>query len=173
MYNEWLKIIGKVPYQHRLALWTLENYVNGAIIQWNRIQADKKTLPGPPPGVDQTLVLILFLDIHFYFICGDKVQNLLEYLAKANIDPKLKDLWNRYKPRLEPFNRARNHLEHIETRTSPEYERDFGNLKGDIYTFGGERFDISASSLKILTDAYEEVVNILHMRDDLTSSAAG
>lgn len=165
MYDEALKIQSKPrSFEAFVALLTLERYVNGAIIQWDRIQADKEALPGPGPGVDRTLMLKLFLDIHFYFICCDKAQNLLGYLSKTDGGPKLVRLWQTLKPNFKPFNEARNHLEHIETRIKKKYLFDLGNLENDTFTFGGERFDISASSLKILTDAYEQVVNILRSR---------
>lgn len=151
-------------FEASVALLTLERYVNGATIQWNRIQADKIALPGPGPGVDQTLMLTLFLDIHFYFVCYDKAQNLLKHFVKTDGDPKLDNLWQTLKSKFKPFNDARNHLEHIETRIKRKYLSDFGNLYKDTFTFGGERFDISASGLKILTDAYEQVVGILRLR---------
>lgn len=167
MYNEALNIICKASsFEASAVLLTLERYVNGTIIQWNRIQADKRALPGPGPGVDQKLMLTLFLDIHFYFVCYDKGQNLIGYLAKINGDPNLHNIWQTLKPKFRPFNDARNHLEHIETRIKREYLSDFGNLENDTFTFGGERFDISASGLKILEDAYEQVVSALRSRPE-------
>jgi hypothetical protein len=71
---------------------------------------------------------------------------------------------NRYEPRFRPYRTARNHLEHIEERIRPPYLGDFGNLSNDIYTFGGERFDISRTGLTIFTDAYEELISILRTR---------
>lgn len=165
MYNQALDVLWKAcSFEASVALLTLERYINGAIIQWNRIQVDKRALPGPGPGVDQALMLALFLDIHFYFVCYDKAQNLLQHLVKTDGDPRLDDLWQTLRPKFKPFNDARNHLEHIETRIAGKYLPDFGNLENDTFTFGGERFDISASGLEILTDAYEQVVGILGSR---------
>jgi hypothetical protein len=165
MYNEAVNVILKAHISKAsIALLILEKYVNGTMIQWNRIQADKRALPGPGLGVDQTLMQTLFLDIHFYFICYDKVQNLIEYLTETDGDSKLNNLWQILKPKFEPFNTARNHLEHIETRMEEKYLYDFGNFENDIFSFGGECFDISASGLKILTDAYEQVIDILRSR---------
>ena len=165
MYNEALNIIWKArSFEASAALLTLERYVNGTMIQWNRIQANKRALRPPSPGVDQTLMLTLFLDIHLYFVCYDKAQNLLEHLAKTDGDPRLDNLWQTLRPKFKPFNDARNHLEHIETRITRKYLSDFGNLENDMFTFGGERFDISASGLQILTDAYGQVVAILRSR---------
>lgn len=76
----------------------------------------------------------------------------------------LNNLWKILKPKFKPFNNARNILEHIETRMEKKHLSDFGNLRNDTFSFGGKRFDISASGLKILTDAYEQVVGILRSR---------
>jgi len=176
MYDETLNIIWKAnSLKASVALLTLEKYVNGTMIQWNRIQEDEIALPGPGPGVDQTLMQTLFLDIHFYFICYEKAQNLLERLAGTDGDPKLYNLWKIHKPKFKPFNDARNHLEHIDERMKKKYLSDFGNIKNGTFSFGGECFDISASGLKILTDAYEQVVGILRSRPKnySTSSKSG
>jgi len=145
-------------------LHLLERYVNGAIIQWERIQKVKKELPGPGPGVDGVLMSTLFLDIHFYFICYEKAQNLFKKLTETDGDQKLYDLWNYYKSKFKPYNDARNHLEHMETRMDEKYLSDFGNLSKDTYTFGGERFDISHSGLEMLTKAYKKIIDILNSR---------
>lgn len=151
-------------FESSVGLLILKKYVNGTIIQWDRIQIDKKMLPGPGPGVDHRLMDTLFLDIHFYFVCFDKCQNLIEYLAKTDGDPKLDVLWQELKPKFKPFNDARNHLEHIETRLTKDYFSDLGNMLNDTYTFGGDSYNVSASGLKILTDAYEQILTIIGSR---------
>ncbi|MBU2577537.1 hypothetical protein KKA69_01765 [Patescibacteria group bacterium] len=170
MYNEALNFRDKTPFLDAWAtLYKLEKYVNGATIQGDRIQADRKeldrdALQGVNPGVDRKLMLTLFLDIHFYFICCDKVQNLLESFVELDGDPKLKKLWRTMKPKLKIFNDARNILEHIEKEIRKENLSDLGNLQKDAFTFGGKSYDISESRLKSLTDAYEQVVSILSKR---------
>jgi len=174
MYDKALDILWKArSFEEGVTLLILERYVNGTILQWDRIQIDKRALPGPgrgyrgafqTTGVDRRVMLTLFLDIHFYFICYDKAQNLLECFVKADGDPKLHILWQRLRPKVKPFNDARNILEHIETRIKRKYLSDFGNLVNDTFTFGGKRFDISKSGLKILTNAYEQVVSLLEPR---------
>ena len=165
MYDETLDIIWKAnSLKASVALLTLEKYVNGAIIQWNRIQADNRALLGQFNSVDRTLMETLFLDIHFYFICYEKVQNLLKCLAETDGDSKLNNLWQILKPKFKPFNDARNILEHIETRINKKNLSDFGNLRNDTFSFAGKQFDISASGLKLLTNAYEQVVGILRSR---------
>lgn len=164
MYDEAVHVMRKAhSSKASMTLWFLEKYVNGATIQWNRIQETRRALPGPGPGVDGTLMQALFLDIHFYFVCYDKAQNLLEHFAALDGDLELNNLWQTIGPQFRPFNDARNHLEHIEERIARGVS-DLGNLEKETYTFDGERFDVSASGLRILTDAYEQVVHILRSR---------
>jgi hypothetical protein len=133
-------------------LWLLERYVNAAISQLNLVRQsiDAGWNYSGTWSLDQLLV-----DLHFYFICWDKAQNLLNRLAMIHGDPRLRDLWSAFEPACKPFNDARNHLEHIDERL------ETGSIQGDVFFFAGERFDASQASLKLLTDMYEEVVNIL------------
>lgn len=200
-------------------LGLMEDYVNGAIIQWNRIQSTRmddfrlikefeeeskrvwketdqylkeiedilKTENFPQcsqklDGIHEKIRAIyeenrnkleekngqgkentrtLFLDIHFYFICCDKVQNLIEKLAEKESNEELSALWRNLKPKFEPYNKARNHLEHIDTRLDPKYTGDMCNLWNNKFTFGGDQFDISHESLEFICGSYEQVLSIL------------
>jgi hypothetical protein len=147
-----------MTFEAQIALHILENYVNGAIIQWNRIQVDK-TLPGP--GVDP----LLFLDIHFYFICCDKVHKWINYLAKR--DGKIKEMWKEREPKIRHLAGARHLLEHLEGLVNKKYLWDFGNLQNDCFTFGGEKFDISEAGLKIVTDTYKQITTMQEKTSEL------
>jgi hypothetical protein len=114
--------------------------------------------------VDRFLLQTLFLDIHFYFICYDKAQNLFKIIVNIDGNQELKNLWEKFKPLFKPYNNVRNHLEHIEERIRNTSLSDFGNLRDNIYTFGGEQFDIGPSSLKVLTDVYESINTHLSSR---------
>jgi len=103
----------------------------------------------------------LFMDIHFYIICCDKVKNLIEKLEQKESNADLSKLWKELEEKFIPYNKVRNHLEHIEDRTKPKYTHDMGNLNGDKFIFGGEEFDISIDSLKFICDSYERVFDIL------------
>jgi len=166
MYNEFKNV--KEWYGHTpeafMAFLSFQRYVNGTIIQWDRIQVDKKALPGQSKEEYIKLMITLFLDVHFYFICYDKASKLLKHFVELEDETKLNCLWQKFGPKFKPFRIARNHLEHIHERVTRDYMWDFGNIKGDTYTFGGESFDIGKAGLKILTDAYEEVVDILCSR---------
>src|SRR5262245_35298591 len=135
----------------------LERYVNAAISQLDRVRQsiDAGWNYSGTWSLDQLLV-----DLHFYFICWDKAQNLLNRLAMIHGDPRLRDLWSAFQPACKPFNDARNHLEHIDERLERNPD-ETGSIQGEVFFFAGERFDTSQASLKLLTDMYEEVVNIL------------
>ena len=125
MYNESLNIILKANSDKgSMALLILEQYVNGTILQWNRIQVDRNViLDIYKQGlcVNRIKILTLFLDIHFYFICYDKSQNLIKKFIKYDDDPTLESLWQTLEPKFKLFNDARNHLEHIDDRIKSRY----------------------------------------------------
>lgn len=177
--------------ESHLLLDSMEKYVNGVIIQWNRIQSAKMKISeivkeeieiwNTYPILQRSKELteernkkwkivenkktltfsILFLGIHFYFICCEKVQNTIKKLAEVESNGDLFVLWVDLKPKFKPYNDARNHLEHIETRTTQKYASDRGNLCDDKYTLGGKEFDISYESLKFICGSYEQVLNTL------------
>jgi len=103
----------------------------------------------------------LFLDVHFYFVCFDKAQSLVHFLAVESCGPKPKEIWAGSKADFRPYNDARNHIEHVESRIKRENHRDLGNMVGSTDTFSGEKFDIGAAGLKRLTAVYEKVVEAL------------
>lgn len=106
----------------------------------------------------------LFLDIHFYFICCNKVENLIETLALANKENNedLYTLWQELRPQFKPYNDARNHLEHIDERIGKQHIPVLGNLSNnDTYIFGEEEFDIGIKSLNFIRNSYEKVLDIL------------
>jgi len=161
-------------------LVSLERYVNGAIIEWYRIDSEKRQLINEiyrrleeagkiekgvlEDKIDPYVFKIIdkfSLDIHFYFICCEKVQNLIKILSESENNQELKDLWNSLNLSFKPYNDARNHLEHIDERTTPRYINDLGNIQGDIFTFGGERYDISKKSLDFICQSYEKVLKIV------------
>lgn len=198
-------------FRRQLLLSLMEKYVNGAVIQWSRIQSAreesfnltkesfnlKDTRVEMEPYTkeivgtmdiekiqeyfkkytevqeqhDKELEIIhtkkkvnmslLFLDIHFYFICCDKVRNIFCKLKNLEKNPELDNLWNDLHIKLDPLHSARCELEHIHEKTKQKYSRDLGNLIDDKYTIGGKEFDISQESLKSVCNSYEQVFEIL------------
>lgn len=141
-------------------LRALENYVNGTTIQFERIQSSKASLLAGKRVMVRS-ILTLFLDVHFYFVCYDKAQNLFKEISERVGDEEIISFWAEHESNFKSFNDARNHLEHIETRATAKYLNDFGNLKNDTFTFGGEEFDVSREGLDYLTEAFQIFVDIL------------
>jgi hypothetical protein len=81
----------------RIAFHSLENYINALTVQADRIFQDQETGPDLIDRSEQTgdneaqlagelYIAMIFIDLHFYFICLDKVEKLfrlsLDTLAK-------------------------------------------------------------------------------------------
>jgi hypothetical protein len=161
VYREAFKLFQGRPQQVWSVVWLLERYVNGAIAQLDRA---RETVQQMSDYHGTWLLDQLLLDIHFYFICWDKAQKLVEQLTKVKPDPNLEQVWVKFKPLCKPFTRARNNLEHID-RELAHNPSETGSLGGDVFIFAGKRFDISGNGLKVLTDMYEEVINALTIVD--------
>jgi hypothetical protein len=160
IYREAHKLFEGMPSEHWSVIWVLERYVNGAISQLDRI---RRTLD-QGGGYNGTWLLDqIGLDVHSYFICWDKAQNLLRQLVRVHPNAELAKIWAEFEPICRPFNDARNHLEHIDERLARD-PRNTGAVQGDFFVIAGERFDVSQAGLKLLTDMYEEVINIITLR---------
>lgn len=100
-------------------------------------------------GMDVDLV-VLFADIHFFLVSLSSLYRILNALrAVVKNEHKFGTLFKQYRPQLEYLDKFRDHLEHIEDRLDGVAKGKplknpsmFGNLFGDEYDFGGERFNI-------------------------------
>lgn len=172
LYNETRKLLWKMKdIQGSAALITLEKYINGALIQQDRIKIDKQNILNRSKQKTKTLEQLLAiahaltLNIHFYYICLDKCRSLFKFISDNEGDFDIQNLWKKYKKEFQPCRNIRNHLEHIEQRISKKrYLHDLGNVVGDSFKFGGKSFDIGKKSLSPFIDAYEELLAILHAR---------
>jgi len=164
-----------------LLLYSLEKYVNGAIIEMNRLEKTRKNITKKLLNLKQNIstprkrdfwLTYLSCDTHFYFICIDKCYKLITQLA---IELKDKEI-NKLKIRLNKvFDIAtiRNHLEHIEDRCKgylnlkdkrqniKKHISDFGNFAGDDFSFNNKKYPTGKRSLKELKNIYLELIKIL------------
>lgn len=160
-----------------LLLSNIEKYINGAIIEMQRISKSRlriiKKFKAKTFTKDYSLIY-LANDTHFYFICIDKVYKLVTRLAKELKDPEIKKLKNRIST-IFRISKVRNHLEHIDARsvgflTKNESEErrtlitDFGNFINDDFSFNGELFPSSKDSLFELKQIYRDLVKILERK---------
>lgn len=165
-----------------LLLYNLEKYVNGAIIEMNRLSRIRIAIDKDIQKAITQLhrrknynLTYLANDTHFYFICIDKIYKLLSNLATELNDPDIKalarKLWKIFN-----IGTIRNHLEHIDDRclgflTLEDKKRgirkhisDFGNFAGDNFSFNGKQFPSGKGSLSDLKQIYTDLIGILNRK---------
>lgn len=167
-----------------LLLHSLEKYVNGAIIEMNRLEKTRggiiKRLSSlrnietyrKPRNKDFQLTY-LACDTHFFFICIDKCYKLITQLSLELNDVEIKKLKTRLN-KIFDIATVRNHLEHIEKRCVGYLSRrdekkkrqkriqDFGNFVEDNFSFNNKKFPSNRKSLEELKNVYRDLIKILH-----------
>ncbi|MEA3449782.1 MAG: hypothetical protein U9Q85_02280 [Patescibacteria group bacterium] len=171
----------KKSMRYFMLLLEIENYVNGAVIQMNRLERHRARLRimlndiRESKKVNQNKFRSTYFacDTHYYFICIDKIYKLLKNLHEELNDEKIKKLRARINKYFN-ISTVRNHLEHIEDRcvgflslndkknNNKKQINDFGSFLGDDYTFNNEKYPSSKISLKEIKDIYKELIKILH-----------
>lgn len=165
-----------------LLLHNLENYVNGAIIEMDRLNRIRKAIERDLqkaitqlPRKKNFNLTYLANDIHFYFVCIDKVYKLLSNLAGELNDSEIKKLAQKLRKAFD-IKTVRNHLEHIDDRclgflTLEDKKKgirkhisDFGNFAGDNYSFNGKQFPSGKGSLSDLKQIYTDLIGILNRK---------
>ena len=174
----------------------LEDYINGAITQYHRIQEDYNLMANAFVEIRQHAFddsrfwqdklwdtqLTLLLDIHFYLICLDKVQKLYIRFRKS-IEHPLKGAesqhrWRcvrrRFEQALSPVKDARGFLEHIDNVVGGGF---FDGLSWETNEIGttfiytkrnsDEKHFLNINGLKRITEAYEALIEMLHSLPDL------
>jgi hypothetical protein len=166
----------------------LEQYVNGAIIQFGRIQEASDHLsflftqaPQHPSDTSKlyalpTMIDILFLDLHFWIICLEKVENLYDEGIRSElhrlgltseIRPKRKIADHRFKKALAGVDEARNFLEHIEKEVRKgmfEGLRHEKDANGEKFICGGHSVTLDPH---LLSQAYEALIEWIRSLPDL------
>jgi len=159
-----------------LLLDHLEKYVNGAIIEMGRLTRVRKAIG---KDIQKTSMQIprkrnfhltyLANDVHFYFICIDKVYKLLSSLSRELEDSDIGNLVTKL-DQVFDIKTVRGHLEHIEQRCLGRFPRedkgkvaknDLGNFWGDDFSFGGKRFPSGVKSVNELKNVYTDLFKIL------------
>ncbi len=165
-----------------LLLHSLEKYVNGAIIEMNRLGKTRRNITKKLSNIRQRntgvmrkrdfQLTYLACDTHFYFICIDKCYKLIIQLLIELGDDEIKKLKIKLN-KVFDIRDIRNHLEHIEERCmgyhNPKDKRknikkpisDFGNFAGDDFSFNNKKYPSGKGSLKELKNIYLDLINIL------------
>ena len=167
-----------------LLLHSLEKYVNGAIIEMNRLEKTRKNITKKLSKLRQNIdtprkkdfqLTYLACDTHFYFICIDKCYKLIAQLSLELGDNKIKKLKTKLN-KVFDIATIRNHLEHIEDRCRGYLNlkdkkqnikkpiNDFGNFAGDDFSFNNKKYPSGKKSLEELKNIYIELMKILDER---------
>ncbi len=167
-----------------LLLHSLEKYVNGAIIEMNRLEKTRRGIikrlselrnieTGQKPRNKDFQLTYLACDTHFFFICIDKCYKLITQLSLELNDVEIKALKTRLN-KIFDIATVRNHLEHIDDRCKGYLSlkdkkekrqkriQDFGNFIGDDFSFNNKKFPSNRKSLKKLRDIYRDLIKTLH-----------
>lgn len=147
----------------------IEKYVNAGIKQYERMSKHREDIKKTKvPREFKEPLATLFYDIHFYFICWDKVHNLFLRFCEVVGDAKLEKIKTRYASDFQKYSEARNNLEHIDERLlgktrgkKPKFPGDLGNLAGDYYTFWGEKYYVGNKSIETLKDFHRNLLGWL------------
>ncbi len=96
-----------------------------------------------------------FTEIHFYFICWDAIHSRINLLHKKSGFKPISLVHKTHLAELKRYSDARNHLEHYTERLPGGSRKlqvpgDLGNLWGNQYSLGGERWDVSRKGLRRL-----------------------
>ncbi len=163
-------------------LLTLERYVNGAIIEMNRIERMRKRIYKEFNKLTDRenynkyirkrdfRINYLACDTHFYFICIDKIYKLIGKFGKELDNINIKILKTRIN-KIFDIQLVRGHLEHIENRCMGYLSKrkkiqtniyDFGNFTEDSFSFNNKEFPCSRESLEDIKDIYRDLIKIIH-----------
>lgn len=188
------------------ALWQLEFYLEGLITQWNRIVEDidlqsdalrHRVLTFKAGSVPQTFEDFkadfqltqenhnrLYLDIHLYLICWDKVRKFFEVISDTADKPCVRTVWNEIQGFTEKVQRARGLLEHLDEHS----RRGGGGLTGFAIdpmgglnlNFSGTRkngkstrmtLDVGVVQVGLAIAAYEKVLSCIQANTSPTTQS--
>jgi hypothetical protein len=165
-----------------LLLLELEKFVNGAILQIDRVERStrrwnanmRKQHPTGRHNFLKAAHARLFLDAHFYFICVGQVDKFLGQLCRTLNNAALHELRGRFQADFETEIEIRNDLEHLDERAvgrkrskdaNPDevnkWMGDFVNFFGSELTFGGKKCPVNKEAAKRLRQSYRSAIAII------------
>jgi hypothetical protein len=197
-YHEAWKFKGQLKEPSWFALANLERYLNGLVIQWNRILEDWDLI-APRLGkleeyVDNIEPLTTlqetgtsyWLDAHFYLTSWDNVRKNFEVLVKREPIPEIGLAWRGVKVMLRDASRARDFHEHSSEWESQYYSVSVGGIDGrtgrddglfvlyppkrGIKKLGARWVQLGRPEVLKVADAYEMVLKALASRKSSTGS---
>jgi len=168
------------------ALHHAEAYVQGAALQQNRIARIDRRLHldttraesqnGATTRRRRSLsrdIPAMAREIHFYLICWNTVGRNLRLIQELTQFRAVRQALRPHYGLFKQYTDMRDHLEHFDDRLRRrdsaggrrrggakvmKQPNDFGNSSRNVYSFGGDRLDISQKSLLTLRRVVEQVV---------------
>jgi hypothetical protein len=165
-------------------------YLNGAIIQWNRLaldmnralkfwDANSRVPRHMADAFNRRNSALAYLDLHFYLICWDKMDKLIQRFLDGESDEEIVRIHGRIDVHLRNAVDARNHQEHLDrVLTEPgSYGILFGYTNGDLVItheakrVGGSKYQkgilLGHREIIQVARAYEEIVRYLKSNPSL------
>jgi len=165
----------------------LEFYINGLIVQWNRIQSDEaessrrrsaypRTLEEAEAYVqerskmgtakrleeaklDFQLKERFILDVHFYLVCWDKVNKYFGRFANKEKDnPCIWEAWKGISSLTEKASRARDYFEHFDKMLPKDYAGDIPLTQS--FSISASQFEFGYSELSGKRKKFERRVTL-------------
>lgn len=151
-----------------IAMMDIEKYLQAARLQIRRLYGCRRTIAVLAEELRKALESRdfrpkrnrwpswrLFTEIHFYFTCWDAIHSRIKLLHLKSGFEIISLVYKKHRAELKRYSDARDHLEHYIERLPGGSHKlpvpgDLGNLHGDLYSLGGERWDVSRKSLRRL-----------------------
>jgi hypothetical protein len=175
----------KVVHSNRKAydyLRHLEHYINGTIIQSHRVRIYSSIAFSAYHEISDNAsfarwndtLLMMFLEIHFYVICLEKVENLhagfqasindLFVNAPEEVRERRKQIKKSFKRALSAVNDTRNFLEHMDEKIErgdfKDLDLSIGSAEDSTFSWGKPKKCLRIDSQPI-TQAYEALIEFL------------
>jgi hypothetical protein len=161
------------------AIQYLEQYLNGIILQWNRIVSATYQRTWPPVAGTRDQLRLSDqeeLDFHFYLICWDKVGKYFTMVVRLERDTGISEVYRRVSKLLHDAKEGRNFYEHLdkELRDGGIGTRGRGFSYPEGYHFSyvevrsGQAVERQAKlgmkEIGRISEAYQDVIAILKAR---------
>ena len=151
----------KLNWVSRSTLYRVEFYVNGLIVQYNRMVDDLKDSAqvmldaDPTKNIEASKIHSQFsdrfaLDFHFYLICWDKVNKHLGRFANNQGENQcIKTIWDALSPLTSKAALGRHFLEHLDKIISRKQPEEFQYFIPNYDGFAFKYFDLDRDGKRV------------------------
>jgi len=170
------------------AIQYFEQYLNGVILQWNRIVTATYQSTRPPVAGSRARIRLSHqeeLDFHFYLICWDKVRKYFALVEKLEHDIAISESFGRVSELLRESSEGRNFYEHLDKELRNggigTRGRGFSYPQGYYFSFIGVRsgqpvekkVNLGMEEIRRICEEYQEVIDTLKHRGEVPGKEVG